>query len=189
MENINIKKQIQHLLKGKAIALVPVTKEHIDFICAVETDIELWHYEEYVETDKERIRKKFTDRIEEDHVFDFIVRRISDGVQIGIVYIWKYGWNRKSWEIGYVILQGFQGNGYCLESVDLLLSFAFNELDAHKVVGMCHSDNQKSVSIMQKIGMSKQGVFREEYQCQGKWVDQFYFSILEREYHNNYKQS
>lgn len=50
------------------------------------------------------------------------------------------------------------------------------------VVGMCHCDNLKSASVMQKSGMSKQGVFREEYLCQGKWVDQFYFSILEREY-------
>lgn len=187
MENTDIKKQIQHLLKGQTIELVPVTKAHIDFICTVETDIDLWHYEEYVETDKERIRKKFTDRIEQNHVFDFIVRRISDDVQIGIVYIWRYGWNRKSWEIGYVILPEFQDNGYCLESVELLLSFAFKELNAHKVVGMCHCDNEKSASIMQKSGMSKQGVFREEYQWQGKWVDQFYFSILQREYHNNYK--
>lgn len=187
MENEIIKKQIHHLLKGKAIELVPVAEEHMDFICDEETDIELWYYEEYVETDKDCVRRKFTDRIEQNHVFDFIVRRISDGMHIGIVYIWKYGWNRKSWEIGYVILPEFQGNGYCLESVQLLISFAFNELDAHKVVGMCHCENQKSASIMQKVGMSKQGVFREEYQWRGKWVDQFYFSILHGEYYNNYK--
>lgn len=33
---------------------------------------------------------------------------------------------------------------------------------------------------MQKAVMSKQGAFREEYKCGGKWADQFYFSILER---------
>jgi len=63
-----------------------------------------------------------------------------------------------------------------------LLSFAFNELKAHKVLGMCHCENKKSASIMEKVGMSKQGVFREEYLCGGKWVDQFYFSMLDREY-------
>ncbi len=41
--------------------------------------------------------------------------------------------------------------------------FAFNELNAHKVIGMCHCDNLRSASVMQKSGMSKQGVFREEY--------------------------
>ncbi len=155
------------------------------FICIEETDTKLWQYEEYIETDKKCILKKFTDRIDQDNVFDFIVKLNVDGQAIGIVYIWKYSLNRKSWEIGYAILPEYQGNGYCLESVKRLLSFAFDELDAHKVVGMCHSDNIKSASVMQKAGMSKQGIFREEYLCQGKWVDQFYFSILEREYDNN----
>ncbi|WP_185750692.1 GNAT family protein [Clostridium sp. KNHs214] len=57
------------------------------------------------------------------------------------------------------------------------------------LIVMCHCDNLKSASVMQKAGMSKQGVFREEYKCRGKWVDQFYFSILEREYHRIYKES
>jgi len=54
---------------------------------------------------------------------------------------------------------------------------------------MCHCDNLKPASVMQKAGMSKQGVFREEYKCGGKWVDQFYFSILEQEYHKIHKES
>ncbi|MEG0308504.1 MAG: GNAT family protein [Clostridium sp.] len=189
MENVNIKNQIHRMLEGKDIELVPVTKEHMDFICDEESNSELWGYEEYVETNKELIREKFTKRIEQTDVFDFIVKRSSDGVQMGLAYIWQCISTRKSWEIGYVILPEFQGNGYCLESAQLLISFAFNELNAHKVLGMCHCDNIKSAAIMQKSGMSKQGVFREEYQCGGKWVDQFYFSILEREYHKIYKES
>lgn len=183
MGNEYIKKQMHHLLKGKDIELVPVTEEHMDFICDEESNLELWCYEEYVETNKELIREKFAKRIEKKGIFDFIVKRNSDGVQMGAAYIWQYISTRKSWEIGYVILPEFQGKGYSLESAKLLISFAFNELDAHKVVGMCHCDNLKSAAVMQKAGMSKQGVFREEYKCGGKWVDQFYFSILEREYY------
>ncbi len=29
--------------------------------------------------------------------------------------------------------------------------------------------------------MLKQGVLRKEYLCHGKWVDQFYYSILEED--------
>jgi len=110
----NMKKQLHHLLKGKSIELVPVTEEHMEFICNEESDEELWCYEEHVETDKDRLRKKFIKRIEENDVFDFIVKRSSDGVQMGVVYIWECISSRKSWEIGYVILPEFQGNGYCV---------------------------------------------------------------------------
>lgn len=182
MGNKNIKEEFHNLIKGETIELVPVTNEHMDFICDEESNSELWCYEEHVETNKERIREKFTKRIKENDVFDFIIKRSSDEAWMGAAYIWECISTRKSWEIGYVILPQFQGNGYCLESANLLISFAFNELNAHKVIGMCHCDNHRSASVMQKAGMLKQGVFREEYICGGKWVDQFYFSILEREY-------
>lgn len=187
MEKEINKKQLHHLLKGKNIELVPVTEEHMDFLCDEESNSELWCYEDYVETDKECIREKFTKRIGQKTVFDFVVKRSSDGALIGAAYIWQYISSRKSWKIGYVILPEFQANGYCVDSAKLLLSFVFKELDAHKVVGMCHCDNLRSASVMQKAGLSKQGVFREEYKCDGKWVDQFYFSILEREYNKNNK--
>jgi RimJ/RimL family protein N-acetyltransferase len=154
----------------------------MDFLYHEESNPELWRYEEHVETDRQRIIDKFTQRIDDDRVFDFIVKRICDGEAIGVVYIWKCNESRRSWEIGYIILPQFQGNGYCLESVNILLAFAFGELNAHKVLGMCNCENIRSAAVMQRAGMSKQGVFREEYQCHGKWVDQFYFSILKREY-------
>ena len=71
-------------------------------------------------------------------------------------------------------------NGSNRNSVKLLIQFAFEELKAHKVIGMCNSENLLSAAVMEKAGMSKQAVFREEYLCQGRWVDQFYFSILEQ---------
>lgn len=184
---MSVKKQLHHCLRGADIELIPVTKEHMDFICEEESDSQLWFYEESIESDKECIRKKFIQRIEENSVFDFIIQRKVDNSYIGMVYIWQCSLTRKSWEIGYVILPEFQGKGYCVDSVKLLLAFAFNKLDAHKVLGMCHCDNNKSASIMKKVGMSKQGVFRQEYQWRGKWVDQFYFSILEEEYNKIYK--
>ncbi len=83
----------------------------------------------------------------------------------------------------------YNSNNFLIGKIFNYKSIAFNELNAHKVIGMCHCDNLKSASVMQKSGMSKQGVFREEYKCGGKWVDQFYFSILEREYYKIYKES
>jgi len=179
MDDREWKQQKHQILKSDTIELTPVIIEDMDFICKEETDAELWKYEESVEIDKQRVIKKFTERIERSNVFDFIVRRTSDNEPVGVVYIWKYDSNRGSWEIGYIILPEYQGNGYCISSVKLLLQFAFEELRAHKVVGMCNSENLSSAAVMEKAGMSKQGVFRKEYLCQGRWVDQFYFSILE----------
>lgn len=183
MKNETIKKSKHHLICGNRIELVPITPAHMDFMCKVETDASLWCYEESVITDEKLVRKKFTDRINREGVYDFVVRRTADGAFLGVVYTWAYHGERKIWEIGYALLPEFQGNGYCLESVRLLIFFIFGELGAHKIVGMCNSENLRSAAVMQKAGLSKQGVFREEFFWHDKWVDQYYFSLLEREYH------
>jgi len=36
--------------------------------------------------------------------------------------------------------------------------------------------------VLEKLGMVREGVFREELPWQGKWVNQFFYSILDSDY-------
>lgn len=169
------------IIFGNAIDLIPVEEKHLDFICDEETNEKLWIYEESIESNKEFVYKKFKNQMNCDWRYDFIIKSKVDDTLYGACYIWKVDDNRKIWEIGYVVLLEYQRRGYCVEAVCNLLKFAFNELGAHKVIGMCNSENYGSALVMEKSGMSKDGVFRKEYLCNGKWVDQFYYSILQEE--------
>lgn len=164
------------------IELIPVEEKHLDFICDEETDENLWLYEETVDTDREEVYKKFKSHINCDWRYDFLIKDKDEDKFYGVCYIWKLDEGRGNWEIGYVVLPEYQRQGYCSEAVRALQTFAFKELGAHKVVGMCNSENHGSSSVMEKSGMKKQGVFRKEYLCHGKWVDQFYYSILDEEF-------
>ncbi|MNW61954.1 putative ribosomal N-acetyltransferase YdaF [compost metagenome] len=101
---------------------------------------------------------------------------------IGIVQMWSYVDHRKSWELGFAVLSEYAGRGYGSEATRLLLHFAFQELQAHKVVGMCNSQNVRSVALMQYVGMTREAVFQEELWWNKQWTDQYFFSILEREF-------
>lgn len=170
----------QCTLSGNLVKLVPVAEENMDFICEEETNADLWCYEEQVETDKEKIRKIFTKNIGSEYRYDYVMKN-SQGELAGACYIWRIDENRRSWEIGYVVLPQYRGKGYCKDSVHTLLRFAFSKLNAHKVIGMCNCENIASGMVMAKSGMSKQGVFRKEYLCHGKWTDQHYYSILDED--------
>lgn len=74
------------------------------------------------------------------------------------------------------------GQGYGSEAAQLLLKFAFEQLHAHKVVGMCNSQNARSAALMEHIGMAREAVFIEELFWKGQWTDQFYYSIREKEF-------
>lgn len=174
-------------LSGKRLLLSKILIDDLDFICRIECDQNLWYFEEYVELNKEVVREEYIQKIENKEQptsYDFIVTIHTDKTKtsIGLAQIWNNSEFRKSWEIGFAILPEYRGKGYGSEATQLLLQFAFEKLDAHKVVGMCNSNNISSASLMNRIGMSREAIFKEELFWQNKWVDQYYFSILEREY-------
>lgn len=174
-------------IEGKKVILTKATEKDIEFLCRVESDKTLWIYEESVAKNDEKLRERFRARVKGDTCYDFIVIVKEDSLQnaIGFVSVWKYTDWRKSWEVGYSILPQYQNKGYGVESLKLLLGFAFEHLKAHKVVGMCNVENIASAKIMSKSGMRFEGMFKEELDWNGKWTDQHFFSILESEYKNN----
>ncbi|EMA6343527.1 GNAT family protein [Bacillus cytotoxicus] len=174
-------------LFGKKVLLSKVASHDVDFICRIECDSNLWYFEEYVESDKNVIYEEYIRKIkdtEQPTSYDFIVSIVVDKnkIPIGLAQIWNNSEYRKSWEIGFAILPSYQRKGYGTEAIQLLLQFAFEKLDAHKVVGMCNEYNISSAILMERVGMRREAIFKEELFWQNKWVDQYYFSILEREY-------
>jgi ribosomal-protein-alanine N-acetyltransferase len=134
----------------------------------------------------ETVRDSYIHKIESEDAssYHFVVTLLADKnkTPIGLVKIRRYIEYRKSWEIGYAILPENGGQGYGSEAAKLIFQFAFEKLDAHKVVGMCNSSNTHSAAIMERIGMTKEAVFKEELFWRNQWIDQYYYSILEKEF-------
>lgn len=90
---------------------------------------------------------------------------------------------RRSGEIGYILNEKYQGQGYGTEAAAAVLSFAFTVLDLQKVTATCQSGNRASEALMLRLGMQKEGVLREyELWKNGEWVDQLQYGILREEY-------
>ncbi|BFH64773.1 GNAT family N-acetyltransferase [Paenibacillus azoreducens] len=170
---------------GENVVLTKILAEDLEFLIRIETDESLWSFEESVKSEEEA-REEYLQKLEEDEgeSYDFIIRLAGDpeGTPIGIAQIWSYVDFRRSWEIGFAVLPEYGGRGYGSEAAKLLLQFGFEQLDAHKIVGMCNSKNDRSAALMERIGMTREGVFKEELFWNDEWTDQYYFSILEREY-------
>lgn len=168
------------------LSLATLNDNDIDFIVDIKTNADLWKFEDDISSDKESTRKIVINRMEGDWYKQYIIQLNNDEMTpIGEFHIHYYVKERESWEIGYCILPEYQGYGYCIEAARLILKYAFNDLGAHKVVAMCNEYNHASYHIMEKIGMTREAVFREELPWNGKWVNQFFYCILEHEYTND----
>ena len=88
----------------------------------------------------------------------------------------------REWEIGWAILPQEWGRGYGTEAARRLLVYAFDELNAHRVVAFCHASNAASERVMRKLGMKQDGYLRETRWWNDDWADELVYSILEWEW-------
>ncbi|WP_111977401.1 GNAT family N-acetyltransferase [Algibacillus agarilyticus] len=85
-------------------------------------------------------------------------------------------------ELGFMILPEGQGFGYATEAASVMLDVAFNILGSHKVVAVCDNQNQASKNVLLKNMFVQEGLLREQFNYNGRWVDDAIFSILQHEY-------
>lgn len=81
-------------------------------------------------------------------------------------------------DLGYWIGVPFWGKGYCTEASRCLIDFAFNVLNLHRVTAYHLARNPASGRVMEKIGMTKEGVMREHTRKWGKYEDLVAYGIL-----------
>lgn len=88
-------------------------------------------------------------------------------------------------EIFYKLNPKYWGNGYATEIAQSLVNFGFNEFKLHKVEAGVATPNHASIKVLEKIGMTREGLRLKILPIRGKWVDNYHYAIVEddpREY-------
>jgi RimJ/RimL family protein N-acetyltransferase len=85
-------------------------------------------------------------------------------------------------EFGISIHPDYHGQGIGSTSVELILKYAFETLNCHKVRGGYIEGNKPSKRIQEKAGMQQEGRERHYKYVDGEWKDVIWMSILEDEY-------
>ncbi|PFO09377.1 ribosomal-protein-serine acetyltransferase [Bacillus sp. AFS076308] len=88
-------------------------------------------------------------------------------------------------EIGFTLAEEHQGKSYASEAVRALLSYAFNDLGKHKVIAFTDVRNEKSIRLLERVGMRREGHLLENYMSKGQWVDEYQYSLLQSEWREN----
>jgi ribosomal-protein-alanine N-acetyltransferase len=89
-----------------------------------------------------------------------------------------------TWEIGFIFNPAFQNKGYATEASCALINYSFNELNAHRVVGFCSTENIASQKVLEKCGMMKEGLrrknafFRKDKNGKPVWLNSYEYAIL-----------
>ena len=107
----------------------------------------------------------------------------NDGIFIGEAGILSWNKNADRCVIGYNLLPDFWGMGYATEISEALIKHAFDELHARRVEALAQKANIASCRVLEKSGMTLEGVLRNFMKKHGNYYDVCYYSIISGEYH------
>lgn len=86
----------------------------------------------------------------------------------------------KSAILGYSIDKDYQGKGYMKEAVRLILDYAKNELELHRVEASVLVDNERSKGVLLGCGFKEIGINEKYLYINGSWRDHLtLYKILE----------
>lgn len=119
---------------------------------------------------------------ENKKVAPWAIESKENGRMIGTIdFVW---WQPRhnSAEIGYVIAPEYWGKGIATEAASAIIAFGFEKMDLVRIQAKCFVGNLGSARVMEKAGMSFEGINRKAMYIKGKHHDLKTYSILKEEF-------
>ena len=112
----------------------------------------------------------------------FAITHKTEKYLIGAIGISQINTQFEKAEIGYWIGKPYWNKGYCTEAVQAVLKYCFESLKLNKVYAAHFINNPPSGRVMQKAGMKKEGVLRQNVKKGEEYFDTPVYGILRSEY-------
>ena len=94
------------------------------------------------------------------------------------------------YNLGYILHEDYQGFGYCTEACKVIMKYAFETLDIHRIRAACNPDNIASWKVMEKLGLQKEAhfkkraCFRNDEDGNPIYTDEFVYALNVEDYTN-----
>lgn len=89
-------------------------------------------------------------------------------------------------EIGYVINRNYWGEGMTTEAVKAFIEYCFTDLGVNRVEAKCFPENIASARVMEKSGLTYEGLLRQYALVKGVYQDLKTYAILREDWLKNY---
>jgi RimJ/RimL family protein N-acetyltransferase len=85
-------------------------------------------------------------------------------------------------EIGFTLSRSGQGKGLAFEAAARVLDYSFKKLKLHRVIAIADCENEKSVTLLSRLGLRREGHFIRNIWFKGKWGSEYLYAVLREEW-------
>ena len=119
----------------------------------------------------------------ERKAFLFAIENLADAKLIGGTGLFAIDWTSRSAEVVIIIYNPeYWGKGYGAESLDLILEFAFRDLNMNRVELHVLEFNERAYKCYLKVGFKEIGRKRKAKFIEGNYHDRIMMDILREEW-------
>jgi len=177
------------MIEGKRVCLRSFELSDLDEIMKHWNNMELRNFLGSVDkgpaarNEEEEWIKGTWKRSRERTAFTMAIETIADSKLIGGTGIFDIDWTSRSATVGISIYNPkYWGKGYGQESINLLLGFAFRNLNLNRVELDTFDFNKRAQNCYLKIGFKEVGKRRKAKFIDGKYHDDIIMDILREEW-------
>ncbi|QOD44252.1 GNAT family N-acetyltransferase [Clavibacter zhangzhiyongii] len=184
-------------VRTERLVIRPYTADDLDDFADIQRRPDVVEYMFWPIRDRAASKRHLADRrrktrLEQGHDFLGLAVELPDepslnvrpgsGRVIGDVSLLLRNVPARQLEVGWVMNPDFAGRGYATEASRAMLDLAFRRAGAHRVVAQLDARNTASARMAERLGMRREGHFREELRVKGEWVDSLYYAVLADEW-------
>ena len=150
------------------------------------TKYTLWDFHKSIEDSVQYI-KSVIQKYENKEVSDWGVILKENNKVIGTcAYLWWRTEHNRA-EIGYVLSRKYWGKGLMTEAVKEAIKFGFEQMQLNRIEGRCFLENLASQRVLEKVGMTFEGILREQLLVKGVYRNLRLYSLLRKEFNGENK--
>ncbi|MFL6300945.1 MAG: GNAT family N-acetyltransferase [Terriglobales bacterium] len=174
-------------LEGNHVRLEPLSLEHLDALCAVGLDPELWNFTTVNIRNREDMRAYVEEALKlqvAGTVIAFATRDKKSAHIVGSTRLADIQTQHRTMEIGWTwIARSHQRTAVNTEAKYLMLRHAFETMDARRVMLKTDETNVKSRAAIARIGAKQEGILRNHMLVWGgRNRNSVIFSIIAEEW-------
>lgn len=172
-------------IESQRLLLSEISWDDLEFIHHLHSIPEVDEYNtlgipKSIQETKELITPIIEEQIKEDkRLYCWIISKKETKEPIGnaglILSLDKY----KLGEIFYKFLPDHWGKGYATEVAKTLIKTGFDKFNLHKIEAGVATKNIASIRVLEKAGMTKEGLRRKILPIRGNWIDNYHYAIVE----------
>ena len=172
-------------LRTARLALRPLTEADVPALFAIHSDPRAMQYwSGSVWKDDERARAMVA-RDRDPSVVDHLrlgIALADTSRLLGTCALFSIVDQCRRAELGYMLWADAWGKGYMLEALRAFLDFAFTDLGLNRLEADIHPGNERSRRLLERLGFSHEGHFRERWIVDGEASDSAMYGLLRREW-------